>query len=750
MLLHPAWGSARRLGVAETVMIALLLSVLGGLPVSSDPVLQMSLTEAAPETVGRYQKYEATFRLSDSYQNPFDADEVGVRGVFVAPSGREVTMPAFIYDRDEQLWKVRFAPRELGGYQARIVARAGGSRRELALPPFEVAESDSRGFVRVTAEKPGRLEFETGGMFLPVSIVLWGRYLSDLKDELSELREAGINHFRFLMDEKNARGAYAFEHAGLPVGEYDLERARNLDELFDRLESLDMYITLNLIEHAEFRVNEPYTWFGDNPYNVKNGGPCEKPSDFFVHPEARKLFKRRLRYIVSRWGYSPRLAMVQFWAEVDFSDGYADDPAAVRAWHQEMADYLHAIDPYRHLASTSLTLRGVSTAYERAGLFDIPSMDVASTELYNERDMAEAIRQDAVYILNRYQKPQALAECGLTHEMFSDDRDTEGLHMHAALWASVMSGSSTTPSFWWWQKILDYKLLPHFTAVARYLEGEDFIGLPPIEAESITYTAPPTEVICGDLSAPMPVEETAWGPPTDDALKDERGRFVVQIPNDGRPLGVQVPRTLPPNRPIVFAVDYAEDGEFVLGGWWLPDTGTAKVRARLDDAEVLHIDLPGVGWEGRFTVYRDYLGVPWSFPVPKGRHRIVVENVGDAWMTMSVDLCNYLRPDKPNLRAFGLGDPTRAYLWVTNRDNTWWRNRMGKAPRPVSGAVVTLRDMRPGAYEVEWWDTYAGCVSGRTEAVADSSGSLSLSLPTVARDVACKIRPKAGPAGSTG
>ena len=95
------------------------------------------------------------------------------------------------------------------------------------------------------------------------------------------------------------------------------------------------------------------------------------------------------------------------------------------------------------------------------------------------------------------------------------------------------------------------------------------------------------------------------------------------------------------------------------------------------------------------------------------------------------------------VRVFGLADPTHAYLWIANRDNTWWRNRMGKTPRVVRNVTATLGGFQPGSYELEWWDTYAGVVSSRESVSVDAVGAFELIIPEVARDVACKIRPAA-------
>ena len=731
-------------GISIACLALFLFIRIEGIAVGSDASTRLHLTVPAPGSVGLYGKYEATFQLDHVVENPFNADEIDVNCVFIAPSGRESRVPGFIYDRQAGIWKLRYAPRELGRYQGTIMARGKGWQEELSLLPFDVTESGSKGFVHCTAEKPGRLQFETGEMFLPVSIVLWGSFLSANAVELSQLQPAGINHVRLISNESCFGGAYNIERTGLPLGEYDLDRAKNLDGLFERLDALDMYVTFNFLLNADFRVTDPWPAFSTNPYSATNGGPCEVPSDIFTNPEARRLFRQRLRYTLARWGYSTRLSMWELWAEADVCEGFDSHVEAARDWHQEMADYIHATDPYQHPVTSSLSLRSKSAVFDSSGIFAIGSIDVVATELYNDRDMGEAVHDDALHTMNKYRKPQLCIELGLAHGMFSDDRDVNGIHVHAALWSSAMSGSSTTPCFWHWSKIMELQLLPHFSAIAKYLEGENFIGLHPLEVETLRYNTLPQEPVFGDFELPTPDEEVAWGPPAAGAAQEANGAHVIRIPNDGQPLEARIPRILPPNRPVAFDVEYAADGEFVFAGWWLPDTGIAKIRARLDDEEVLHVDLPGVGWEGRLSSpYQEHLGVPFSFPVPKGHHRILLENTGDAWVTMSVDLCNYQRPDRPNLRVYGLANQTRACIWITNRDNTWWRNRMGKTPRDAHNVTAIIGGFQPGNYDVEWWDTYEGVVSRRESVTADANGTLELSIPEVARDVACKIRPDA-------
>jgi len=57
--------------------------------------------------------------------------------------------------------------------------------------------------------------------------------------------------------------------------------------------------------------------WNQNPYNVALGGPVGQPALFFSNETARNLFKRRLRYVMARWGYSPA---VFSWEVIDQLD----------------------------------------------------------------------------------------------------------------------------------------------------------------------------------------------------------------------------------------------------------------------------------------------------------------------------------------------------------------------------------------------------------------------------------------------
>ena len=95
-----------------------------------------------------------------------------------------------------------------------------------------------------------------------------------------------------------------------------------------------------------------------------------------------------------------------------------------------------------------------------------------------------------------------------------------------------------------------------------------------------------------------------------------------------------------------------------------------------------------------------------------------------------------------NLRAWGQRDDTngRMHLWVQNTQHTWKRVIAGAAILPISG-TITLPNVPAGTYQVTWWNTYSSSNPVmRTEQVAASGGSLTLTLPQpLMDDIAVKV-----------
>jgi hypothetical protein len=332
---------------------------------------------AAPEgsVVARWSTFETTLDRPVTEANPFDPAEIAVDVEFVSPSGRSLTVPAFVdreYEREladerevlrpvgDLAWRVRFTPDEEGvwawSWRVRTAsgeeARSGG--RLFVGPP-----EGARGFVRRVGD--GRaLRFDDGSPFIAVGENLsWydsrGTFAYDAW--MARLAAEGCTYIRVWMPSwafglewirRDASGAVVETTLGNYAAR--LERAWQLDHVLELARQHGIEVMLSIQNHGAFSLAFNSEW-ADNPYNAVNGGPLVSPRELFTSAEARELFRRRLRYVVGRWGHAPQILAWELWNEVDL----VEQPSLpdLLAWHREMAGEIDALDPWDHLISTS-------------------------------------------------------------------------------------------------------------------------------------------------------------------------------------------------------------------------------------------------------------------------------------------------------------------------------------------------------------------------------------------------------------
>lgn len=91
------------------------------------------------------------------------------------------------------------------------------------------------------------------------------------------------------------------------------------------------------------------------------------------------------------------------------------------------------------------------------------------------------------------------------------------------------------------------------------------------------------------------------------------------------------------------------------------------------------------------------------------------------------------------LRISGLQDESQALLWIQHAQHTARNLLKGQLPKQAVEASFLLSGLRPGEYEVEWWDCWKGEVISQ-ERVISQEQRLRLNPPPILRDIACKIR----------
>ncbi len=433
--------------------------------------------------IGLYKKFELTLDIKATYDNPYDPEDIDLTAEFISPSGRRSVIPGFFYQDfkrvtdknresltpiDSPVWKIRFTPTEEGTWKYKISIKDRTGKIASQEETFECQPSGEHGFVRISAENPLYFEFDDKSPYFAIGMnVCWydrTRGTTDYDNWYKKMAEDGMNFSRLWA---SASWGFGLEWNDTGLGNYTnrLDRAWQLDYVIDLSETSGIYNMLCLLNHGPFSTTANTEW-ANNPYNKANGGPCAKPFDFLNNAEAKKYFKRQLRYIVARWGYSPYILAWEWWNEVDHADF---DMNELAPWIREMNGYLDTIDPYRHPRSISFAKKTGDD------IFSMPEISFTQKHRYAIGQWASVVSYDSQKMTKKYHKPFIMGEFGQSWRNGQEcvSADPEGIHLHNAIWSAALSGSAGTAMIWWWDSYVDpQNLYHHYKALSRFVENE--------------------------------------------------------------------------------------------------------------------------------------------------------------------------------------------------------------------------------------------------------------------------------------
>jgi len=454
----------------------------------------------------RHGKLEIALSVPGFKGNPFVSEEIGLDAEFLSPSGKKLTMPGFWYQdflrelkpldeaarlgeqrgisglasdnekepqgmevltpRGEPEWRIRFAPTEAGAWKYRILLKIKGELVDSAEGSFTAEESDSPGFVRIEPSCKRHFMFDNGELYIPIgeNVCWWTsptRKAYDYDVWFGELSKHGGNFARLWM----ATWGFGLVWSETPVDDYTnrLDRAYLLDKVVELAEEKGIYLMLCILNHGQFSAKTNPEW-EHNPFNMKNGGYLNHPSEFFTNELAIKHFKDRLRYIVARWGYSTHIMSWELWNEVNWTDGY--DGKVVNDWHSKMALYLKELDPYKHLVSSS-------SALLEDPVQEVAELDFINLHAYGLGNWCLDIPKHQKRQIKLYDKPVLFCEMGVDWRGGTSTRkmDPEGIHIHQGLWAGVMGNGAGTGMTWWWDSYIHpANLYYHFKPIRIFVD----------------------------------------------------------------------------------------------------------------------------------------------------------------------------------------------------------------------------------------------------------------------------------------
>lgn len=434
------------------------------------------------------------------YYNPYDYEEIKVVFYFTAPNDDVIKQTAFWYrDYDEirligekrdddgfytdgqeyinwgensdYSYRVRINPNQKGSWKYKAILMINNKEIQSLNGSFTVEESQesSLGYISVDQvnqrnfifEKENQTYIPMGSNFAWFSTTLG---MHDYYNWFKKLNEENANFTRIWLSNWSF-SIHKYSYTNFDTRQSVLAR---LDYLFDYAKDFDVYIMLTLINHGQFSYSTNPEW-GENPYNIDNGGMLEYPVQFFYNEEAKAHYKNELMYLISRFGYSENIFAWEFFNEVDWIDGYSS--LAVKKWHEEMAEFVKENDPYQHMVSTSYKYLFGTPA------FDSDLMDFANFHSYEFTDKLfySKLVEDMNKQWNKYQKPVFYGEIGIDWQSGKNtyNADYTGITLHQALWGGMLNSAGSANHWWWDTWVEAYDLWYRFKGASTYAQYID-------------------------------------------------------------------------------------------------------------------------------------------------------------------------------------------------------------------------------------------------------------------------------------
>jgi hypothetical protein len=454
-------------------------------------------------------RWSMSLRPDPFPSQPFDPARFTIEAVITTPDGQQLRIGGFfrqpldlIDQGDRELgvatasarFEVRFRPSLPGTYKIRLEADWAGRHQPLALtlPELVVDGEPWDDYVRADPLDPrffstgNRIEHRT--FFWPIGLNLhsvWDLRTRDCCRTIitpTRLWNAYEAYLRRLA----AAGGTAAEiwlcSWGLALewrgdwtefhghGSYSDQNCERLDRVLDLASSLGIRINLVINNHGQASTSCDKEWDA-NPWNTANGGPISQAEHFFTDQAALDGQERMRRYIVARWADHPAVLGWKLWSEQNLTAG----GGSLRAWHVHAAERWQALDHYGHGVTTHWS--GDYHAPDR-GIVEQPALTYVCIDAYHGREtlLAQLIwdGSNAGDGLAHFGKPVLVTEYGGTSGA-GPPAQIIAEH-HSGPFAAMAAGCSGSPMLWWFEWVDQRDQWSPYTAISRFLAGEDLRG----------------------------------------------------------------------------------------------------------------------------------------------------------------------------------------------------------------------------------------------------------------------------------
>lgn len=391
--------------------------------------------ETSADEVPNYALLELTVDLEAQYDNPFDAREVRLEGVFAGPDGSTWNVPGF-WDA-KNAWRMRFTPSQVGDWTYRVWIEDSRGDSQAGDGSFTVAPSDNKGWLRVGSDvdpsySPHYLAFSDGTPW-------YGRGHADLDMALGGADRSGDGLRLF-----NSMAGYGENFVmwwpswgnnfiQATYDDYSSAQLEIIDYVLREAEAKDVTVAFTIWTHQYLRTNA-HPW-GNDRWAVNGFSKLTDIAGFFVDPESLAWQQNYYRYIIARYAHSPAVAMWQTITEINGTESYDETDT----WHEGIDSYFKENDPYRH--PTSATMSGWVDWPRGHSVMGLPQVHLYH-ELGNPVEFAAQVVDWTRLMWEREEKPNWVGEYGLEGQQHYPEL------MHSANWAALVAGAAMTPIEW--------------------------------------------------------------------------------------------------------------------------------------------------------------------------------------------------------------------------------------------------------------------------------------------------------------
>jgi hypothetical protein len=685
---------------------------------------KLSLQVAAAR-VGKYEKVELTIDLgSRAYKNPDDPDEVNLTIVLTSPSGKRLAIPAFYYQPFERkqvggdrgadwfypsgkpAWKARFAPAEVGTYEATAVLKDRGPEARSGAVAFECVPSASQGYLRAGRQDPRFMETSEGKPFFAI-----GQNLAFV----GEQQYVTPSRADAIFEKLAANGA-------------------NYVRIWTCCEDWAMALEARKSAWSRSWDRRPPIVPAPDAKEGSAARQCVKlaggdGTNLAVMPSHPVALRPGTRYVVS----------ARIWPEggaglVIDANGRGLEPItrANGAWTEAKREFTTGANQWR-LDQMSLRMAGAGTIYldslslrEAAGGPELLWEADPNRSLFGQYNPTDCAMLDEL-VQAAERRGLYLQLCFMTRDQYmkmlksADSSEyQEAIHHAKKLIRYVVArwGYSTSVGAWEYFNEIDPGLPTDrfYDELGKYFEEIDVY-------RHLRTTS-------------------TWSPSPKDyrhARIDIAEPHYYLRPADKKKIPDEVTAVL---ERAGFVRSYTPAKPALLGEFGLADDQWRPVDDMRNDRDYVHFHnaiwataMSGLSGTAMFWWWED-------IDAKDGyRHyRPLAAFLADIpWTTARLRQAS-AAPSQAGVRAVGLQADDQAYVWLLNREATWADHlKSDAAPAAIRGLSLVVKDLAPGKYKVQWWDTRESRTIQEGEATS-AGGSLTIAVPEFNRDVACKIR----------